>query len=294
VPREPRIVNAMIARIALVAAALAAATAGANAVPPNVPRFDHVIVVVFENKERADVVGSTAAPTFNSLARRYAELVGYRAVAHPSLPNYLALVSGSTHGIHDDCTDCVVNAVSLADTLPLAHRTWKTYAEGLPSPGFTGAGSGAYAKKHDPFLYFANVLRRSAWLHRVVPFSSFGRDLDAGRLPSFSLVVPNLCNDMHDCDVATGDRWLARNIVPILRSPHLARSVVFVVFDEGTTDVGGGGSVAALALGPVVRRGSTFTRPTNHYGLLRTIEDAWGLPRLGASNDAAPITGIWR
>jgi phosphatidylinositol-3-phosphatase len=187
-----------------------------------------------------------------------------------------------------------VNAVSLADTLAPAHRTWKTYAEGLPSPGFTGAGSGAYAKKHDPFLYFANVLRRSAWLHRVVPFSSFGRDLDAGRLPSFSLVVPNLCNDMHDCDVATGDRWLARKIVPILRSPDLARSVVFVVFDEGTTDVGGGGSVAALALGPVVRRGSTFTRPTNHYGLLRTIEDAWGLPRLGASKDAAPITGIWR
>src|SRR5258708_52607 len=100
----------MIVRIALVAAALAAATAGANAVPPNVPRFDHVIVVVFENKDRTDVVGSTAAPTFNSLARRYAELVRYRAVAHPSLPNYLALVSGSTHGIHDDCTDCVVNA----------------------------------------------------------------------------------------------------------------------------------------------------------------------------------------
>ena len=150
----------MIVRMALVAAALAAATAGANAVPPNVPSFDHVIVVVFENKDRADVVGSTAAPTFNSLGRRYAELVGYRAVAHPSLPNYLALVSGSTHGIHDDCTDCVVNAVSLADTLALAHRTWKTYAEGLPSPGFTGAGSGTYAKKHDPFLYFANVLRR--------------------------------------------------------------------------------------------------------------------------------------
>ena len=220
--------------------------------------------------------------------------MGYHGVAHPSLPNYLALVSGSTQGIHDDCTDCVVNAVSLADTLAEAHRTWKTYAEGLPSPGFTGAGVGAYAKKHDPFLYFAGVLKRPAWLRRVVPFSSFGGDLRAGRLPSFSLVVPDLCNDMHDCNVATGDRWLARNIAPILVSPQLARSVVFVVFDEGTTDAGGGGSVAALALGPAVRRGSTYTPPTSHYGLLRTIEDAWGLPRLGASRIASPITGIWR
>jgi acid phosphatase len=285
----------MVVRAVLVAVALAtAATATASTVRSTVPRFDHVIVVVFENKERADVVGSSAAPTFNSLARRYSQLVGYHGVAHPSLPNYLALVSGSTQGIHDDCTDCVVNAVSLADTLAEAHRTWKTYAEGLPSPGFTGAGSGAYAKKHDPFLYFANVLRRPAWLRRVVPFSSFGGDLRAGRLPSFSLVVPNLCNDMHDCDVATGDRWLARNIVPILGNPQLARGVVFVVFDEGTTDIGGGGSVAALALGPIVRRGSRFTPPTNHHGLLRTIEDAWGLPRLGASKNTSPITGIWR
>jgi hypothetical protein len=281
-------------RVFLGAVVLAAAAATADAARPKVPRFEHVIVVVFENKERSDVLGSSAAPTFDSLARRYAQLSNYRGVAHPSLPNYLALVSGSIQGIHDDCTDCVVNAVSLADTLAKADRTWKTYAEGLPSPGFTGAGAGAYAKKHNPFLYFASVLRRPAWLHSVVPFSSFGGDLRAKRLPSFSLVVPDLCNDMHDCDVATGDRWLAQNIVPVLGSPLLARSVVFVVFDEGRTDVGGGGSVAALALGPVVRPGSTYAQPTSHYGLLRTIEDAWGLRRLGASRTAPPITGIWR
>jgi len=264
------------------------------AAPLEVPRFEHVIVVVFENKERGDVLGTSAAPTFNSLARRYAQLGRYHAVAHPSLPNYLALVSGSTQGIHDDCTDCIVNAVSLADTLAKAGRTWKTYAEGLPSPGFTGPGANAYAKKHDPFLYFAGVLRHPEWLRRVVPFSSFAEDLRARRLPSFSLVVPNLCNDMHDCGVATGDRWLARNIVPVLASPQLAGSVVFVVFDEGTTDIGGGGEVAALVLGPLVRPGSTYARPTSHYGLLRTIEDAWGLPLLGASRSTSPITGVWR
>ena len=280
--------------LVLSAALAAAALPGAQAALRPVPSFDHVVVIVFENKVRASVLGNSAAPTFNSLAKRYAVLAGYRGVRHPSLPNYLALVSGSTQGIHDDCTDCVVNAVSLADTLAKAHRTWETYAEGLPSPGFTGAGAGAYAKKHDPFLYFANVLRQPAWLRRVVPFTMFAGDLRAKRLPSFSLVVPDLCNDMHDCDVATGDRWLAQNIVPILGSPLLARSVVFVVFDEGTTDVGGGGSVAALALGPLVRPGSTYAQPTSHYALLRTIEDAWGLPRLGASRTAPPITGIWR
>jgi hypothetical protein len=281
-------------RVFLVAVVFTTAAASALAARPKVPRFEHVIVVVFENKERNAVLGSSAAPTFDALARRYAQLSNYYGVSHPSLPNYLALVSGSTQGIHDDCTECVVNAVSLADTLAKAHRTWKTYAEGLPSSGFTGAGVGAYAKKHDPFLYFANVLKRPAWLRRVVPFSVFAGDLRTKRLPSFSLVVPDLCNDMHDCDIATGDRWLAQNIVPVLGSALLTRSVVFVVFDEGATDLGGGGSVAALALGPLVRPGSTYAQSTSHYGLLRTIEDAWGLPRLGASRTAPPITGIWR
>ena len=120
------------------------------------------------------------------------------------------------------------------------------------------------------------------------------RDLAARRLPDFSLVVPNLCHDMHDCSVATGDAWLKAHVVPLLRSPRLRGGTVFVVFDEGTSDAGGGGKVEALALGPAVRRGSTFARATNHYGLLRTIEDAWQLPRLGLSRTATPIGGIWR
>jgi hypothetical protein len=285
----------MTVRIALVAAVLAAAsTPGANAVRSKVPRFDHVIVVVFENKERGDVVGSTAAPTFNSLARRYSQLVGYHGVAHPSLPNYLALVSGSTQGIESDCTSCRVDAANLADELDHAGLTWKTYAEGLPAPGFTGADAGLYAKKHDPFLYFRDVADRPARRARVVPFAQLRPDLAAGRLPDYALVVPNLCDDMHDCPVSTGDHWLRENIVPLLRRPQLAKSVVFVVFDEGSTNIGGGGRVAALALGPLVRPGARFQQPTSHYGLLRTIEDGWSLPPLGKSAQARPITGIWR
>ncbi|HET7568913.1 MAG TPA: alkaline phosphatase family protein [Gaiellaceae bacterium] len=284
----------------LLAAALAVVAAGcggvrpaatAATVPPSVrvPDFTHVLVVVFENREANDVAASPQAATFRALGRRYATLTSYDAVAHPSLPNYLALVSGSTHGIASDCTDCVVHARSLADTLAASGRTWKTYAEGLPYPGFAGADSGRYAKKHVPFLYFAGVDRR-----RVVPFAQLARDVRARRLPDFALVVPDLCHDMHDCSIATGDAWLRAHVAPLARSPALAGGVVFVVFDEGASSEGGGGQVEALALGPTVRRGSVFSRPTNHYGLLRTVEDAWGLPRLGRSRTAQPIGGIWK
>jgi hypothetical protein len=264
--------------------------------PPSVrlPAFTHVVLVVFENHEATEIAGNPDAPTFNALARRYGLLTSYDAVAHPSLPNYLALVSGSTQGIASDCTDCIVQARSLADTLAAAGKTWKTYAEDLPYPGFTGGSAGRYAKKHDPFLYFRDVVDSRARRARVVPFPQLAGDLARQRLPDFSLVVPNLCNDMHDCSVATGDAWLKAHVVPLLRSPELLGGVVFVVFDEGTSNTGGGGRIEALALGPTVKRGSRFTKATNHYGLLRTIEDAWKLPRLGHSRTGTPIGGIWK
>ncbi len=259
-----------------------------------VPDFTHVVVVVFENHEASSIVGNPDAPTFNALGAAGARITHYDGVTHPSLPNYLALVSGSTHGITDDCTDCVVHARNLADSLEAAGKTWRTYAEDLPSAGYTGAFSGRYAKKHDPFLYFRDIARSRRRRDQVVPFSRFGHDVAAGKLPDFSLVVPNLCSDMHDCSVATGDAWLKANIEPLVSSPALAGGVVFVVFDEGTTGDGGGGHIDALALGPTVKPGSVFARATNHYGLLRTIEDAWHLPRLGLSAKATPIGRIWK
>lgn len=252
------------------------------------------MVVVFENHEKSSIMGSPDAPTFNALARRYAKLTDYTAVAHPSLPNYLALVSGSTQGITSDCTNCIVGARNLADTLEAAGKSWKTYAEDLPYPGFTGAYAGRYAKKHDPFLYFRDVAGSPVRRRHVVPFTQLAGDLRRRRLPAFSLVIPNLCDDMHDCSVAAGDAWLRAHVVPLLGSPELRGGVVFVVFDEGTSDTGGGGRTAALALGPTVRRGSRFARPIDHYGLLRTIEDAWGLPRLGLSRKGRPVGGIWK
>ena len=281
-------------RVAILALCALVLATHASAADPQVPSFRHVLVVVLENKERSAIIGNRAAATFNALGRRYATLSNYDAVAHPSLPNYLALVSGSTHGIHSDCTSCVVHAPSLADTLEHAGRTWKTYAEGLPHPGFEGAWNGTYAKKHDPFLYFADVAASRRRRANVVRFSRLREDVAADRLPSFALIVPDQCHDMHSCPIATGDHWLRANVVPLLRLRTLERSVVFVVFDEGTTGTGGGGHVAALALGPAVRPHATFAGVTNHYGLLRTIEQSWGLPNLGHSAETPPIRGIWR
>jgi phosphatidylinositol-3-phosphatase len=283
---------AFIAAAALALTQVAAATAEAPRARP--PSFSRVVVVVFENKEVDEVAGSRHAPTFNRLAVRGARLAPYTAVTHPSLPNYLALVSGSTHGIDGNCTTCVIDAPSLANTLHAAGRTWKAYAEGLPARGFTGAASGRYVKRHVPFLYFRAVLSRPSWRRRVQPLRDLARDLAAQRLPDFSLVVPDLCHDMHDCPVEAGDAWLASWLPRLLRSPALRRGVVFVVFDEGATHVGGGGRVAGYAAGSLVRPHARTGRPVTHYRVLATIEAAWRLPLLGETARARPITGIWR
>jgi hypothetical protein len=294
VPRRGLLIATAALACALVLAALASASGRQARGRSAVPALDRVVLVVFENKEFGQVIGSPDAPTFRRLARRYAVLAGYRAVAHPSLPNYLALVSGSTQGVTSDCTGCTVSAPNLVDTLERWGKTWKTYAEGLPYPGFTGAWSGRYAKKHDPLLYFDDVRTRPDRLRRIVPLTQFARDLSAGELPSFSLVVPDLCHDMHDCPVATGDAWLGAFLHPLLGSTALRRGVVLVVFDEGQGSAGGGGHVPALVLGPLVRAGARSSVLVDHYGLLRTIEDGLGLPRLGRSRTARPVTGIWR
>lgn len=259
---------------AAAAAVVALATAPAAAAPAPIPRVDHVVVIVFENKERDAVLGSGAAPTLDGLARAYVDLTNYHALTHPSLPNYIALVSGSTQGISSDCTECTAQGATIGDELSRAGRTWAAYAEGYPrSPRF--------ARKHVPFLYFPGDRTHVHPLAALLP----------GKLPAFALVVPDLCDDMHDCGVATGDAWLRRIMPPLLRAP---RTVVFVLFDEGTTRAGGGGHVAAIVAGTAAARRVRYTLPAGHYALLRTIEDALGVPRLGASAHARPLQGIWR
>jgi hypothetical protein len=277
---------------ALLALVLVCAVPASKAAAPKpAPSFDHVVVFVFENKEREQVLGSRSASTFNRYAKQYANLTAYYAVTHPSLPNYIALVSGSTKGITTNCTECVVDGPSLADSLDSAGRTWRTYAQGVPYSGFTGPSFRRYAKKHNPFLYFRSIADDDKRRNRIVPLTHLGADVRANGLPDFSLVVPDLCNSMHDCSVAVGDAWLRRVVTPLLKVP---RTAIFVLFDEGSTSRRGGGHTPALVVGTAVRPKSRYRAFSGHYEVLRTIEDAWGLPRLGASAKARPITGIWR
>ena len=127
---------------------------------------------MIENAEYPEVIGSPSAPYINSLAGRYGLATQSYAVTHPSLPNYLALTSGSTHGIDSDCTSCSVSAPNIVDQLEAAGLTWKAYMEDLPHPCFLGASAGGYAKKHDPFAYYVDIASDRARCERIVPFSA--------------------------------------------------------------------------------------------------------------------------
>ncbi len=263
----------------------------------DVPGFQHVVVVLLENESYSEVVGSPEAPELNGLARQYGLLTNFFAVAHPSLPNYLALVSGSTQGVTtEDCEGCEFPGRTIADSIDESNRTWKVYAEGLPARGFRGAASGQYVRRHNPFMYFGDVVGSPDRLDRIAPLSEFSHDLATGNLPSFSFVVPGLCNSVHDCSLAQGDSWVGSFVKPLLASDQMKDSVVFVTFDESESEdiESGGGHIPLFVLGPLVKSGARSSVRVTHYGLLRTIEDAWNLPPLGRSATAKPITGIWR
>lgn len=275
-----------------VALALACCGGSAPATAP-VPRLSavaasrasHVVVLVMENKELPTVIGSSEAPYVARLARRYALATHFYGVAHPSLPNYLALTGGSTFGITSDCTDCRIHATSIVDQFERVGISWKAYMEGLPHPCFRGASAGGYAIKHDPFIYYTDVSASARRCRRIVPDRQLEGDLAHGRLPDFAWITPGLCNDTHDCSVGTGDRYLSRLVPALLRAlgPH---GMLILTWDEGDSDAGccgglaAGGRIATIIAGPDVRRGARPSAAYSHYSTLRTIEDAFGLPPL--------------
>ena len=291
--------------IAIACAALTLGACGSSAQTPAPPAHpapaarsatSHVVVVVMENEERSSVLGSAAAPYINQLARRYGTAAHSYAITHPSLPNYLALVGGSTQGITSDCTDCEATGRNLGDQLDAKGLSWRSYLEGLPEPCFMGATAGRYARKHDPFSYWPST--RCG--HRA-SFDALDRDLRRGTLPAFALITPDLCHDMHDCGVAVGDRFLAGLVPRLLKGigPH---GYVVLTFDEGSSGAGccagaaRGGAIATIVAGPDVVGGRSMSAPVNHYGVLRTIETTLGLPHLGAAADPrnGSLRGLFR
>jgi phospholipase C len=259
-----------------------------------------VAVIVMENHGYDQIIGNHDAPYINALAHGYALATDYFAVDHPSLPNYLALAGGSTYGITSDCTDCRASGDSLVNQLTAAGIAWTAYLQGVPSPCFTGPEAGRYAKKHNPFAYFASVTGDPALCSHLVPASRLPEDVSSGRLPTFVWLTPDLCDDMHDCSVATGDAYLSRT-VPDLLAALGPRGALFLVWDEAGGDDSGccagrahGGHVTAVVAGSAARKGATSSVAYDHFSVLRTIEDGFGLPRLGEASCSCtqPMTDL--
>ena len=240
-----------------------------------------------ENEEYGSIVGSRSTPYINGLARGGGLATQMYAIRHPSLPNYLALTGGSTAGIDSDCTDCTVPGSGLVGQLSAAGISWKGYMEGMPRPCFTGSGAGDYAKKHNPFVYYTALVRDRASCARVVPLSALAGDERSGALPAFVWITPNLCHDMHDCDPAVGDRFLA-SLVPSLLHALGPRGLLVLTWDEGSSDDGccrlaSGGHIAAIIAGGLARAGARLRSPADHYSVLQMVEDLFGLRRLGGA-----------
>jgi hypothetical protein len=264
--------------------------------PPPIPAFEHVFLLVLENKEAGSIIGNAKAPYINSLADRYGLAANYLAVAHPSQPNYFALWSGSTRGAYDDAVHDFRTGRTLADQLEAHGRSWHVAAQNVPLGCYTGAtasggadGQGTYARKHEPAISWTGVSGDPGRCARITDFSHF--DPTVG---DFWLIVPNLCNDMHDCSISTGDAFLEGFLPTILDSPAFGRGVVFLTFDEGTSDLGGGGKVATIVISPLARRGYVSDIRHSHYSLLRTIERAWGLGCLANACQANDLRELFR
>ena len=279
--------------LCLVAVAPGCTQASGPAAPPNpspaapasgaLPdRPDHVVIVVLENKAEQDVVRE--APYLAALARSGASLTDMHAETHPSQPNYLALFSGGTQGVHDDNCPLMFDVPTLAGELVAAGYSFAGYAEDLPSAGYTGCDEGDYARKHSPWTDFRDVPATANQPLSAMPS-------DYANLPTVSFLVPNLCHDMHDCSIAEGDRWLAQNIDDCASWSRTHNSLLVVTFDESDDDPDN--HIATFAVGQHVPMGP-ITERVDHYRLLRTLEDFYGLPPLGHSAQAAAIGGMWR
>jgi len=331
---------------AIVAVALGwAGHAGAQtAADAAVPRYDHIVVILEENKDYAQVLDPAVAPNIAGWMKQYGSATRFYGEVHPSEANYVALLGGDTFGIHDDdafyckpgqadpnCPhamqpgypDHTAHAPSLGDQLQHAGLSWKAYLEDLPEPGSLAANAGSvapgvplniatalYASKHSGFVNFESVQTAPDRAQHLVDFKALDADLAANALPSFALIVPNQCNEMHGlfgpktpegCSIAQtlplirrGDAELGKLIGEIQATPawRSAQNVAIVItFDEGRGDDRqgccsvtpaapsnyGGGHIPTLVITNHGPRGLADDTPYNHYSLLRTIEDAFGV-----------------
>lgn len=253
------------------------------------PRPDHVVIVVEENKSYSQIIGNAAAPYINALANDGALFTQSFGVTHPSQPNYLALFSGTTHGIIDNRCPLSLSGDNLATELIRKGLSFAIYSESMPSAGYTGCVFGHYVRKHNPV---ANWPWKNTTPQMNLPFDMFPSDYS--KLPTVSIVVPNQLNDMHDGapppSIIRGDRWLKEKLDSYVKWAATHNSLLILTWDEddGSSD----NHIPTIFVGPMVKRGIYKTRVL-HYHVLRTIIDMYELHPLGETIRANSIKDIW-
>jgi acid phosphatase len=291
--RNRRRALAVVAVVAIAVAACvgvrltrAAGVATAAILDPSgvrVPRPDHVLIVIEENHAYGEVVGAPTAPYITSLAREGANFTASFAETHPSQPNYIALFSGSPHGVTDDRCPVSLSGASLGRQLLDAGLTFSGFSESMPVPGFTGTEAGPYKSRHNPWVDFDN-LPASVNLR----LTDLPRQPD--RLPAVCFVIPNIENDMHGGSVETADAWLRLHIAPYIDWLKTHNGLFVLTFDED--DGSAGNRIPTIFVGPMVLPGN-YDRRIDHYCLLRTIEAMYGLAAIGNARDARTIGEVW-
>jgi acid phosphatase len=260
-----------------------------------VPEFRHAYVIVFENKSLEQFLASPdQAPTFFALRHRYASFDAYQGIAHPSQPNYLAMIAGSTLGIHGNEPKDVAGTTIL-DQLETSGRDWRVYAENMPPGCFAGTfasggrdGGGTYARKHDPAISIDSVRESPARCAKIQDLTSF--DPAAADL---EIIIPNLCHDAHDCALPSADAWLKGFLPGLMASPaYRDGGVIFTLFEE--SDGTASNVVPSMVISNDVKPGATSLVPHNHYSLLRTLQQSWGLPCLAASCQANTLGEVFK
>lgn len=251
------------------------------------PKIDHIVVVVEENRSLKAIKGNSEAPYINSLMQQGANMTNFYAIEHPSQPNYLDLFSGSNQGVTDDkVPKKKFSTDNLASELLAKNDTFVGYSEDLPSTGFEGESTrpGGYARKHNPWVNFINVPKKVNQ-----PLTNFPKDFT--KLPTVSFVIPTLQHDMHDGSIKEADKWLRKHIDPYVQWANKHNSLLIVTWDED--DGSQNNKIATFFVGPMVKPGQ-YKDKLNHFNLLRTLEDLYSLEHAGKSKTADPIKNIWK
>jgi acid phosphatase len=259
----------------------------------SLPKPDHVVIVIEENHAYSQLIGSDSSPYINSLAEDpySATFINSYAVTHPSQPNYLALYSGSTQGVANDNHPAnePFTTPNLGQQLINASMSYSTYSESLPYAGFNGDTSGAYFRKHNPAANWIGTGINQIPASTDQPFTSFPSDFT--KLPTVSIVIPNINNDMHNGTVSTADAWLKNNLENYVQWAKSNNSLFILTFDEDNDK--NGNHILTIFTGAMVR-GGEYPEQIYHYSILRTIEDMYRLPYAGNAVNVSPINSCWK